>query len=102
MKGAIAVLAMCALAVLATLALYHMVRWAAAARSGGGMAPRQDPELTRLQDEKRRLLNHLREVRFDWETGKLDDADYRALRNRYEREAAHVLGELERHVERPA
>lgn len=101
MKGAIAVLAMCAIAVLATLALYQVVRWAAAARSGGGMAKGQDPELTRLLDEKRRLLNHLREIRFDWETGKLDDTDYRALRNRYEREAAQVLTEIERHGGRP-
>lgn len=99
MKGAIAVVAVLALALLTTLALYQFVRWLAAVRAGGGaLAALRDPELMRLEDEKRRLLNHLREIRFDYQTGKLDANDYRALRDRAEREAAAVLEAIEAHA----
>jgi hypothetical protein len=97
-KGVIAVVAVCALALLTTLALYQFVRWLAAVRMGGGaLSGLRDPELMRLEDEKRRLLNHLREIRFDYQTGKLDASDYRALRDRAEREAAAILEAIEIH-----
>ena len=96
MKGVIAVLAVCTLALLTTLALYQFVRWLVAVRAGGGvLALRRDPELMRLADEKRRLFNHLREIRFDYETGKLDVADYKAMRDRAEREASAVLDAID-------
>lgn len=102
MKGVIAVAAVCVFAVLATMALYQLARWVAAARRAGGVARTSDPEWTRLMDEKRRLLNHLREIRFDWETGKIDATDYKALRDRYEREAAQVIDAIEHYTGRPA
>ncbi len=52
-------------------------------------------ELARLEDERRRLLNHLREIQFDHDTGKLDRHDYERLRQRYEGEALAVLQDLD-------
>ena len=63
-------------------------------------AERPDPdqkELARLEDERRRLLNHLREIQFDYDTGKLDTHDYNRLRVRYEGEAIAVLALLDAH-----
>lgn len=96
MKAAIATLAVLALAVLTTLALYQGGRWWTAVRLRHGTAPlRYRAEWTRLQDERRRLLNHLREIQFDYDTGKLDLTDYTTLHTRYEREALAVLAAID-------
>lgn len=98
MKGWLAILAALAAAVLTLFALYQAVRWFAALRQPDpGPGRREvDPEIERLEDEKRRLLNSLREVQFDHDTGKLDAADYKALRERYEADALRVMADLER------
>lgn len=96
MKAAIAVAAVVALAVLTTVALYQAIRWLAALRERNWATPEAyRSERTRLVDERRRLLNHLREIRFDHDTGKIDVADYEAMRTRYEREALAVLAALD-------
>lgn len=56
-----------------------------------------DPEGARLQEERRRAINHLREIQFDRDTGKLDEADYLRLRARYEQQAIEVLQQLDAH-----
>jgi len=96
LKTAIAVLAVIALAAFATLALYQGVRWLTMLRARRGRVIGFDAELVRLRDERRRLLNHLREIEFDFQTGKLDASDHKSLRNRYEREAVQVIEALDR------
>lgn len=96
MKGAIAMLAVCALAALVTAALWQLVRALAGWRAAAGQqTAATDHGLQALLDHKARLLHHLRELRFDRDTGKLSDDDYRQLRDRYEREAATVLEQLD-------
>ncbi len=93
MKMAIAMLCVAVVAVLATLAVYQLLRWILGLQVNGAeeLGPAQAAEDVRLEDEKRRLLNHLREIRFDFETGKLDVNDYTSLRERYEAEAELIL-----------
>ena len=50
----------------------------------------------RLLEDKRRLLDALRELAFEREAGHVSDDDYTDLRTRYEGEAAAVLRELDR------
>jgi tetratricopeptide (TPR) repeat protein len=50
----------------------------------------------RLLENKRRLLDALRELAFEHETGHVSDDDYADRRTRYECEAAAVLRELDR------
>jgi hypothetical protein len=97
LKSIIALLAVVMLAILSLLALYQGLRWLEAVRGReDGLAALQDAERTRLEDERRRLLNHLREIRFDHDTGKLDADDFRSLTERYEAEAIAVLEEIDR------
>jgi hypothetical protein len=98
-----AALAWCAAVVLAgclTVALYHLLRWATGLKATGvpghDADALVDPELRRLEDEQRRLVQALREVQFDHATGKIDAADRDRLRARYEREAAAVMAALDR------
>lgn len=97
MNGIVAALSIGLLALLLTLALYQAARWLVALLS---VSTQQTPALpdavrSNLLDERRRLLNHLREIQFDFETGKLDAADYHQLRDRYEREAIAVMAALD-------
>ena len=86
MKGVIAVLAVCALTALVSAALWQLVRALAGWRAAAGQRTvATDPGLQALLDQKARLMQHLRELRFDRDTGKLSDEDYRQLRDRYER-----------------
>lgn len=55
----------------------------------------RDAELVRLHDERRRLLAHLREIQFDFETGKIDARDHAELNAKYEQEALAVLRALD-------
>jgi cytochrome c-type biogenesis protein CcmH/NrfG len=50
----------------------------------------------RLLEDKRRLLDALRELAFEHEAGHVSDDDYADRRTRYEGEAAAVLRELDR------
>ena len=52
---------------------------------GAGRDPRDD--------DRNRLYQHLRELDFDREAGKLSEADYHALKERYERQAVRRLVE---------
>lgn len=111
MKGALAQLFFVLAGVAAVAALWRTARLLGlAARPGqpaGGAAeapssvaaddaPR-DAELVRLHDERRRLLAHLREIQFDFDTGKIDARDHAELKAKYEQEALAVLRALDAH-----
>lgn len=104
MKGWLANLSVLVAALAGILATLYAVRALFLAQvqvpkaAGQGPAPDLDQkELARLEDERRRLLNHLREIQFDYDTGKLDANDYNRLRARYEGEAIAVLALLDTH-----
>lgn len=79
-------------------ALLERVRRDVAGEDGG--VGRVDPEsLSPLELERNRLYDALREVDFDYRTGKLSTADYEAMREEYEARAAGVLVELDRSAE---
>ncbi len=76
--------------------LYAVKALVFAARTpAGGPGLAGDPQRIALEDERRRAINHLREIQFDRDTGKLDQADYERLRARYEREAVEVLARMD-------
>ncbi len=52
---------------------------------------RDDDELTELQHRKRIALLALRDVEYDFHAGKLDEADYRAMKREMAKEALAVL-----------
>lgn len=95
MKPVLAVLAMIALGCLTLAALLQALRMLLALRDASRLASGYDAERTRLRDERDRLFNHLREIRFDRETGKLDAADCAHLSDRYAAEAAVVIDALD-------
>ena len=96
MKAVLAFVAIAALGLLTLAALLQGLRMLLAMRDARQIEVAYDAERTRLADERDRLLNHLREIRFDRETGKLDGRDYQQLADRYATEAATVLDALER------
>lgn len=51
-----------------------------------------------LEDDRRRSLHNLAEVRFDFDTGKIDQADYDALRARYEGYAIAAMRAIDAHA----
>jgi cytochrome c-type biogenesis protein CcmI len=57
--------------------------WAGMARSKG--------ELTDAEARKRAALKALRDVEYDYHTGKLDDADYSDLKTALSRDALHAM-----------
>ncbi len=96
MKAALALIAVGALGVFALAAVVQALRMLLAMREAQQLDAAYDAERTRLLDERDRLLNHLREIRFDHQTGKLDARDFQQLSERYASEAATVLDALER------
>ncbi|MBI4014136.1 MAG: tetratricopeptide repeat protein, partial [Candidatus Rokubacteria bacterium] len=58
--------------------------------------PSAPEALTPLEQERRSLYAALRELEFDYRSGKLSDADYAAMRDEYEARAAAALAELAR------
>jgi ribosomal protein L32 len=57
-----------------------------------------DEDLRKVEElaaRKSALLQTLRDVEFDYETGKITENDYRDLKARYEREAIEVMRELD-------
>jgi hypothetical protein len=62
------------------------------------------PELQELLAEKETIYGAIEELDFDAKSGKLSDADHRALRQRYEERAAAILktiDDVQRAVRRP-
>lgn len=96
MKAAVAAIAIGAVALFVVLALRHVVAAAFTLASGRG-GEFDDPDMQRLhlEDARDAALRNLREVHFDYETGKIDERDFRELRARYEGRAVAAMRELE-------
>ena len=85
MKSVTAAIAVLVVAALALMALYHALRFYAGLNADGRRREADfDLSGTLLDDEHRRHIAGLREIQFDYDTGKIDEADYRALRQRHE------------------
>lgn len=57
-----------------------------------------DEDLRRVEElvaRKSTLLQELREIKFDHETGKISEADYEEMKQRFERQAVQVMRELD-------
>lgn len=83
---------------LALRSLFHMAR--VLARPSVGLEFDHEAFLVaegrrELQEERRRLLRAINELKFDHEMGKLSDADYREVRQGYELKAIEVMRALE-------
>lgn len=52
-----------------------------------------------LREERRRLLRAINELQFDYEMGKLSEADYRKVRQGYELQAVEVIRALDAEAE---
>jgi len=70
------------------------------ARGGTERGDGYDAVQVRLDDDRRRALSHLREVQFDYDTGKLSKDDYETLTARYESEAAAAFRSLDARARR--
>ena len=95
MKGAVAQWMAILAAVGAAAALFQVLRalFAILGRQAvavAEVATAQEPLLA----EQRRLVNHLRELDFDLQTGKIGQADYDQLRDRYETAALAIADQL--------
>lgn len=55
----------------------------------------RDPERQRLEDEKERLIQALRELEDEREAGRIPDKEYDELKRKYEAEAAAALRQLD-------
>jgi flagellar biosynthesis/type III secretory pathway M-ring protein FliF/YscJ len=85
--------------ILLILAVLAIVVWAVSAplRRGGGESGAQAPESGRadLEARKEAKYREIRDAEMDWRTGKLEEADYRALDRRLRREAMDLLEALD-------
>lgn len=77
--------------------LYRMVQ--VLARPGRTLAPRAHElagaDRSLLREEKRRLLRAINELKFDFEMGKLSEADYTSVKQTYELRAVEVMRKLD-------
>lgn len=64
-------------------------------RADRTVADPAEAELRDLRVEKARLLAEIHELELDWETGKLSEADYRALEGRLKGRAVDVMREID-------
>ncbi|GEM_PF-3039832 len=96
MKSAVAIAAIVAVAALSLLALWRALRaWGVIQGPARSLGPEYDLRRTMLDDDRLRHLRGLREVQFDYDTGKIDETDYTKLRQRHERAAAVAIRSLE-------
>jgi hypothetical protein len=84
---------------LVLLALWQSLRQLLVGRPGASVAsaPR-DPKRDALLREKQELLTAIRDVRFEHELGKVSDADFGRLEQRYRARARDVLRELDEQI----
>jgi hypothetical protein len=63
--------------------------------SGHGMSDDETREVERLSLQKETLYTAIRDLDFDFQTGKVDDQDYAELRHRLEGEALQILQQID-------
>lgn len=77
--------------------LFRMVQ--ALARPGRTLAPKArelaGADKSQLREEKRRLLRAINELKFDFEMGKLSEADFTEVKQTYELRAVEVMRQLD-------
>ena len=78
---------------LVALELSRMVHGWVASRAGQRSQAEERVRIG-LEDDKERLLLALRDLEFEYEMGKVSDADYSAMKSRIEQEALDVIGAL--------
>src|SRR6202046_2673968 len=49
-----------------------------------------------LEERKAQIYENLRDLQFEYRTGKLSDSDYQTTKTGLQRELAHVLAEIDR------
>ena len=64
--------------------------------------PRDDPEYDRLIREKDQVLNEIKDIDLDYGLGKLDQSDYKELRNKYRARAAELIKNIDKYDEYPS
>jgi Na+-transporting methylmalonyl-CoA/oxaloacetate decarboxylase gamma subunit len=87
------------LVVLAILAILAVVVWVVGAplRAGEAVVESGDAaELEELEAEKAAKYREIRDAELDHRTGKLDDADFRAVDRQLRAEAVAILREIDR------
>ncbi|MSQ82006.1 MAG: hypothetical protein EXR77_03695 [Myxococcales bacterium] len=95
MKGAVAQWMAILAAVGAAAALVQVLRALLAILGRQPVAAAEEATAQEpLLAEQRRLVNHLRELDFDLQTGKISQADYAQLRDRYETAALAIADQL--------
>lgn len=55
----------------------------------------EESEDPRLETQKNRVIDAIREIDMDYQTGKLSDGDYALLRSRYTAAAAEILSRID-------
>ncbi len=87
------------LVVLAILAILSVVVWMVGAPLRAGPADEQSAEaaaLEQLEAEKATKYREIRDAEMDHRTGKLDEADWRAVDRQLRAEAVVILREIDR------
>lgn len=97
MAQVVATAAVVAVALLSLLALWRAVRsvLALSVDDDDHRVPAQDQRLQMLIDERTRHLRAIKEIEFDYDTGKISENDYRQLRGRHELGAAAAMRALD-------
>ncbi len=96
MKTTFAVIAVIFVAVFTLLAVVQLLRfYVGALQMDDDQMDSWDAQRGLLEDARRRSLHNLREVQFDFDTGKIDQKDYDLLRARYEQRAVAAMDALE-------
>jgi ribosomal protein L32 len=87
-----------AAAVFTLVSAYHLVMPFLSSRQDLLRFEVLDEDLRRVEElaaQKSTLLKTLRDVEFDFETGKISESDHRDLKQRYERQAVEVMRALD-------
>lgn len=65
-------------------------------------APVEEAISPELESQKNRIIDAIREIEMDYQTGKLDEEDYTVLKSRYTAAAAEVLKRIDAQAEADA
>ena len=63
--------------------------------------PEDNPEYDRLVREKDQVLNEIKDIELDYGLAKLDEGDYKELRNKYRAMAAELIKKIDKYNEQP-
>lgn len=92
------ILLIIAAAIFTVVAAYNLIAPFLASREDQLRAEVLEDDLRQVEElvaRRANLLQSLRDIEFDHETGKLTDADFEHLQKRYERQAVRVMRELD-------